>query len=151
VDLLGRQRGEPGRDGGALGAPPHLLLEVLLDELGRAGGVAPGQRVPDGVVGQAVLGVPLRRRAVQLRHAVRVLGLQVGAEQIGEEVVVAPPPALLVERDQEQAGPLDRLEQLLAVGAPTTASQSGPHSRSRTEVSSRNVRSSRAGAPGPPR
>ena len=112
------QRGEPGRDGGALGAPPDLLLQVLLDELGRAGGVARRQRVPDGVVGQAVLGVPVRRRAVQLRHAVRVLAVQVGAQQIGEQVVVAPPPALLVERDQEQAGPLDRLQQLLAVRAP---------------------------------
>ena len=117
VDLVGRERGEPRGERGALRAPPDLLLEVLLDEPGRPSGVAGGQRVPDGVVGEAVLLVPGRGGAVQLGHAVGELALQVGAQEIGEQVVVAPPPPLLVERDQEQAGPLDRLQQLLAVRA----------------------------------
>ena len=58
------------------------------------------------------------RGAVQLGHPLRVQPLQVGAQQVGEQVVVAPPATLLVERDQEQAGPLHRLQHLLAVGAP---------------------------------
>jgi hypothetical protein len=45
------------------------------------------------------------------------LGLvQAGPEQVGEQVVVAPPAALLVQRDQEQAGTLHPLQHLLAVG-----------------------------------
>ena len=51
----------------------------------------------------------------------------------------APSPAAhVVERDQEQVGPLDLLEQFLtARSRPRTASHSGPDSRCRTEVSSR--------------
>ena len=42
--------------------------------------------------------------------------LQAGAEQVGEQVVVAPPAAHLIQRDQEQARPLDLLQQRLAAG-----------------------------------
>ncbi len=53
--------------------------------------------------------------AVQLRHHTsRLLYLQAGAEQTGEQVVVAPPAAYLIQRDQEQARPLGLLEQRLA-------------------------------------
>jgi hypothetical protein len=42
--------------------------------------------------------------------------MQAGAQQVGEQPVVAPPAAFLVQRDQEQVGPLDLLQPLLAVG-----------------------------------
>ena len=102
-----------------------------------------GQRVPDGVVGQAVLGrtTPPPRGAAPARRS-RVLGLQVGAQQIGEQVVVAPPPPLLVQRDQEQAGPLDRLQQLLAVGA----AHHGVAERAAEPVEDRRLQQERAAA-----
>ena len=52
---------------------------------------------------------------MQLGHPLRLLLLQTGAKQIGEQVVVAPPAAHLVERHEKQIRPLDRLEHLLAV------------------------------------
>ena len=69
--------------------------------------------------------------------------LQAGAQQVGEQVVVAPPPALLVQRDQEQVGRARPTPAAAGRPArPITASHSGPDSRSRTDVSSRNARSS---------
>jgi hypothetical protein len=74
--------------------------------------------VADGLVDQPVLLAPAGRPVVQLRHQVR-LGLQhAGAEQIGEQVMQAPPAALLVQRDQEQVGPLQLLQHALAVRVP---------------------------------
>jgi hypothetical protein len=43
--------------------------------------------------------------------------LQAGAEQVGEQLVVAPPAAHLIQRQQEQVGPLHLLQHLLAVAA----------------------------------
>ncbi len=54
---------------------------------------------------------------MQRRDPAGLLLLQAGAEQVGEQVVVAPPAAHLVQRQQEQAGPLDRLQHRLAIGA----------------------------------
>jgi len=53
---------------------------------------------------------------VQLRYLAGLFGLQAGAEQVGEQVVVAPPAADLIQRHQEQPGPLDLLQQRLAPG-----------------------------------
>jgi hypothetical protein len=52
---------------------------------------------------------------VQRRDPARLL-LQAGAEQVGEQMVVAPPAAHLIQRHQEQAGPFDRLQRRLAIG-----------------------------------
>ena len=133
LDHLGRERGEPGDEGRDLGAPPDLLLEVPLDQLGGPGHLAGDQRMPDGVGRQLVPLVPARCGAVQLRHPRRVPPLQGGAQQVGEQVVVAPPATLLVERDQEQVGPLHRLQP--AAGCSCTPP---PHRRA-----------SRTAAPGP--
>ena len=47
------------------------------------------------------------------------LGLgEAGAEQVGEQLVVAPPAAHLIQRQQEQIRPLGLLQQPLAVGPP---------------------------------
>jgi hypothetical protein len=53
---------------------------------------------------------------VQLRHPLGLLLLQAGAEQVGEQVVKAPPAPHLVQRHQEQVGPLHLLQHRLAVG-----------------------------------
>src|SRR5215217_1845223 len=67
----------------------------------------------DGVVDQAVLLAPVGGPPVQLGYQLRMGPLQAGAEQIGEQVVEAIPAALLVQGDEEQVGPLERLERVL--------------------------------------
>ena len=53
---------------------------------------------------------------MQLLHPAGLLLLQAGAEQIGEQMVVAPPAAHLIQRHQEQARPLDVVQHRLATG-----------------------------------
>jgi hypothetical protein len=116
ADQLGGQRRHPPVDRRALGAVQQGV-EVLLDQAGGPDPVAGGQGVADGVVDQPVALVPGRGRAVQPGHPLRVGLRQAGAEQVGEQVMKAPPAALPIQRDQEQVGPLGLLQQLLAVGA----------------------------------
>ena len=111
--LVGQHR-QPAVDGRGLAADVVDHIEVLLDDPGRPGRLAGGGRVADGVIGQPVPGVPGRGVAVQLRRASGLFFLQAGAEQVGEQVVIAPPAAHLIQRDQEQARPLGLLEQRLA-------------------------------------
>jgi hypothetical protein len=75
--------------------------------------------VADGVVGQPVVLRPGGGVTVQLRHALGLLSDKAGAEQVGEQLVVAPPAPHLIQRHQKQVGPLHLLEQLLAVAAAT--------------------------------
>jgi len=82
----------------------------------RPGGVPGGQRVPHRVIGQVMLLEPGGRGPVQRPNPAGLLGLQPGAEQIGEQMVVAPPGADLIERYQEQARPLEVLQHRLAAG-----------------------------------
>ena len=68
---------------------------------------------------------------------------QVRAQDVGEQVVVAVPLPPVVERDEEQVGALERDEASpCRRSRPVTASQSGPVSRSRTDVRSRKSRTS---------
>ena len=53
---------------------------------------------------------------VQLWHPAGLILLQAGAEQIGEQMVVAPPAAHLIQRHQEQARLLDVVQHRLATG-----------------------------------
>jgi hypothetical protein len=92
---------------------------VPFDQPGRPIGVAGGQGMVDGVVAQPVLLTPAGCSPVQLGHPLRVGLPEAGLQQVGEQVVVAPPAALLVQGDQEQVGPLNPLQQLLAVVAAT--------------------------------
>ena len=71
----------------------------------------------DGVIGQPVLLMPGRRVTVQFCGPARLPMLQAGAQQVGEQVVVAPPATDLIERHQEQAGPFRLLQPRLAAGA----------------------------------
>jgi hypothetical protein len=54
---------------------------------------------------------------MQVRHPVGLFLLQASLEQVGEQMVVPPPPAYLIERHQEQSRPLHLLQQGLAPGA----------------------------------
>jgi len=97
--------------------PAEGLVQVPLHQPRRPGGVVGGQGVPDRVVDQPVRLAPGGRGAVQLDHSLGLLLGEADAEQVGEQVVVAPPAAHLIQRQQEQVRPLDALQQLLAVGA----------------------------------
>ena len=54
---------------------------------------------------------------MQLTDPVGIPGSQTGTQRVGEEVVVAVPPALVVERDDEQVLALKGLQHRLTVGA----------------------------------
>ena len=64
--------------------------------------VAARDRVPYGIAEQPVLGQPPASRGVQLTDPVGMPASQTGTQRVGEQVVVAVPPALVVERDDEQ-------------------------------------------------
>jgi hypothetical protein len=101
-----------------LAAQPQLI-DVPLDQPGHPDAVPRGQRMVHGVIGQPVLVVPGGRGPVQFRHPVR-LGLpEAGLEQVGEQLVVAPPAPHLIQGDQEQVCPLHLFQQLLAVATAT--------------------------------
>ena len=104
LEQPGGQRGHPPLDRRCLAAQPVRGVEVPLDQPGRPGQLPGGDRVPDRLIGQTVLLMPGGRLPVQPRRPARLL-LQAGAEQIGEQAVVTPPAAHLVERQQERPVP----------------------------------------------
>ena len=114
-DVVG-QRDQPVAQGAVL-APPAQVGQGELDEVGGVLVVAARDRVPYGVGQQPVLGEPSAGRGVQLGDPVGVPGSQPGTQRVGEEVVVAVPPALVVERDDEQVLALEGLQHRLTVGA----------------------------------
>lgn len=83
------------------------------DEVRRGRGVASGQGVRHGGLDLTVVRVPTAGAAVELGHLVGALAAQVCAQHVSEEVVVAEPPAMLVERDHEEVFALQQLEHRL--------------------------------------
>jgi hypothetical protein len=77
------------------------LWQRLLHQVAGTFEILGGERVPDRVCDQAASGVPDAGAVMQLRHLFGVLGEQTCAEYVGEQVVVAVPGALGVERDNE--------------------------------------------------
>ena len=77
--------------------------------------VVTGDRVRDRVLGAAVFGVPPGGRTVQPVHTVGLLGGEPGPQRVGEEVVVAVPPPLVIEGDDEQVAALEDREHVLSV------------------------------------
>ena len=104
---------------------------------GRSLEILGGQRVADGQGLLAVALVPRARPPVQVRHLPGLLVEQARMQHVSKELVVAVPPAAVVEREQEQVPPVQRLKHGLAAPCPVTASHSGPLSRPRIEVCSR--------------
>ena len=76
-----------------------------------------GERVPDRVRDQAASGEPGAGALMQIRHLFGVLGEQTCVEHVGEQVVVAVPGALGVERDNEEVSPLEVRQRPRALGA----------------------------------
>ncbi len=105
-------------------APQGVLLPEQLHGRGRqldhvrCAVEGPGcQGVVDGDGSFAVLLVPGARAPVQRRDEVGLLVEQAGSQHVGEQVVVAVPPATVVQRHQEQVGPVQRLQHRLAAAA----------------------------------
>jgi hypothetical protein len=73
-------------------------------------GVAGGLGMVDGQLGQPVGLTPDRRSGVQFRDQLGLTLLQLGPEQLAEQVVVAVPLPLPVKRDHQQVGVLQRLQ-----------------------------------------
>jgi hypothetical protein len=115
------------------------LAQVLFDQSRRPRPVPRPQGMVDRLIDQPVLLAPFGGPPVQLRDPTGLGLLQPGTQQIGEQVMEAVPAALLVQRDQEQVGALDPLQDVLAVAISGDTRPIGPLSRSRIELRSRNV------------
>lgn len=89
--------------------------EGELHETGRVLDVTGGQIVADGVFERAVLGVPVAGRTVQAQDPRGVLAMCAGSQRLREQVVVAEPLSLVVQRDEEHVVVLQPLEHLLPV------------------------------------
>ena len=123
-----------------------------LDQVRCALKVSGGQGVADGHGLLTVLLVPLAGPPVQARHLTGLLVEQPRLQHVGEQVVVAVPLAAVVERDQEQVAPVQRLQDRLAAGAPGD----GIAQRTAQPVQDRGLQQegpdiSRTGAAAPPR
>ena len=125
---LGQQQPRPraGQPGGQRRKPPlqgrvlaaqEKRVGVPLDQPRRPGRVLGGQRVAHRVVGEALILTPGGRGPVQRHDPAGPLLLQPGAEQAGEQVMVTPPAADLIQRHQEQARPLHPLQHRPAISA----------------------------------
>jgi hypothetical protein len=89
---------------------------VTRDHVDGPGGIVGGQRVADGLLGRPRLPVPGARPLVQGTHAARIGHRELAAQQLGEQMVVAVPLPVVVQRHQEQVLPLQRLDDLRGVG-----------------------------------
>ena len=111
--------GQRAHPAGELGLPPFAAhhRHGELHEVGGPARVAAGQRVADRLR-RVVVGLePGAGPPVQLGDLVGLLVEQVGVQDVGEQVVVAVPLPPVVERDEEQVGPLQRDERRLAAVA----------------------------------
>ena len=95
-----------------------------------------------GFVGEAMLFVPGGRGAVQIGCSLATLVLQANPQQVGEQLVVAPPPAFFVQGDQEEPAASSRSSVSCPSVRPVRASHAGPQSLSSTDVSSRKLTTS---------
>ena len=85
------------------------------DQLDRVAEVAGRRRVLDRLVDRVGLAIPSRRAAVKLGSEPRTGARQLMAQQFGEQVVIAVPLALGIQRDDERVVPLQSSEQPLGV------------------------------------
>ena len=109
VQYLAGEPLQPGQDG-VIPARVGVADPAALDQLGGLG-VGPGcYGVLDRLAGRAVVTMPGVRAAVQHRGQARLAPLELHPQQLREQVVEAVPAALVIEPDQEQVGPRQRVE-----------------------------------------
>ena len=72
----------------------------------------------DGLFGQTVGGVPGAGASVQPGNVVGLLGVQACSQDVGEQMVVPVPGALVVEGNEEEVVAVEVLQRPGAVGAP---------------------------------
>ena len=108
---------EPATHHGLLPGPAHGR-DRQLDQVRRPPEISGGQRVADGQGPLAVLLVPRARPPVQLRHLAGLLVEQPRLQHVSKQVVVAIPPAAVIQRDQKQVPPVQRLQHGLAAALP---------------------------------
>ena len=135
------ERVEPAHDRGRAAILQRARSTSVGDQV-RGIGLAPGrQQVADGTGHVAGLCAPCPRSRVQLGDVLgRAAVLELAAQDVAEDVVVAKPLAALVERDEEEVGALDLGSSALEPPSPRTASHSGALRRSSTQVPSRKLR-----------
>ena len=110
--LVGQGLHPPGEIGFAPFAPHPRHGEF--HQIGGAAGVVAGQRVADRGQRVVIRLEPGAGPSMQLGDLVRPLVEQVRLQHIGEQVVVAIPLPPVVERDEEEVGPLERDQRGLA-------------------------------------
>ena len=87
------------------------------DEVGRKVDVAGRERVADRGFEVSGLLVPAAGPPMQHRHVLGALGEEPGEQHVGEQVVVAVPAALVIERNEEQVASFQRLEEAASAGS----------------------------------
>ena len=127
---------KPALHRGFLPGPAHGR-DRQLNQVRRAPEIPGGQRVPDGLGRLAAALVPRARPPVQVRHLAGLLVEQPRIQHVGEELVVAIPPAAVIERDQDKFPRSSAASMALPSPCPVTASHSGPLSRPKIEVCSK--------------
>ena len=126
------ERADPGPEDGEGGVPRQLLVaeppQPLLhrlhpavvverqrqrvDQAGDGVRLTRGVAVDDRRFHQVVGDAPVHRAPVQSRHHMRLAALELGAQQLAEQVVVAIPLAAPVERHHEAVRARERLERV---------------------------------------
>ena len=100
---------EPATDGLRPARIQRRLAE-LERELRRPRLVAAGHGVFEGGLRLPVHFMPAAGPAAEVHGEVRVAALDLGAEEVAQQMVEAEPPALAVERDEEQVRPLQPIQ-----------------------------------------
>src|SRR5579859_2762380 len=94
--------------------PPDKRVKCLLDQACGLREIGGGQSVVNGVVRQALLLIPYARAPVEFWYKRGMCALQAMAQRFSEELVVAIPAPLIIQRREEEIGLLYLLQHRLA-------------------------------------
>src|SRR2546428_6604545 len=94
-------------------APPDKRVDYLLHQAYRLLEICCCQSVVNGVAHQAMLLIPGARTPVEFGHLGRLPALQAMAQRLSEELVVAIPESLIIQRREEEISLLQLLQHRL--------------------------------------